>query len=153
MSVEIGQPAPKIAVKNAAGETVSLADVGAGKPVLLVFYPFTFTGVCEGELCRIRDDYQDFEDAGVQVVAISCDSRHSQRVWGEQQGYTFPFLSDFWPHGDAAKAFGIFNDTLGCAMRSSFLIGADGVVVDAFGTDELGTPREAERYTEALAKL
>jgi peroxiredoxin len=118
-----------------------------------VFYPFTFTGVCEGELCRIRDDFSQFEAAGVQVVAVSCDSRHAQRVWGEQQGYQFPFLSDFWPHGDAAKAYGIFNDALGCAMRASFLIDAAGVVVDTFATDDLGTPREAARYDEALAKL
>jgi peroxiredoxin len=152
MAVEIGQPAPDFALKNPAGETVTLASFG-GAPLLLVFYPFTFTGVCEGELCRIRDDYSQFEAAGVQVAAVSCDSRHAQRVWAEQQGYQFPFLSDFWPHGDAAKAYGIFNDQLGCAMRSSFLIAADGVLVDQFGTDELGTPREAERYTEALAKL
>lgn len=152
MSIEIGQPAPDFALKNAANEVSTLSDF-AGKPLLLVFYPFTFTGVCEGELCRIRDDFKVFEDAGVQVVAVSCDSRHAQRVWGEQQNYQFPFLSDFWPHGAAAKAYGIFNDTAGCANRASFLVDAAGTVVDTFSTDDLGTPREPERYTEALAKL
>ena len=152
MAVEIGQPAPDFALKNTAGDTVTLADF-AGKPLLLVFYPFTFTGICEGELCRIRDDYSQFESAGVQVAAVSCDSKNSQKVWSEQQGYTFPLLSDFWPHGAAAQAYGVFNDTLGCATRTSFLIGADGVVADVFGTDSIGTPREAERYTEALAKV
>ena len=152
MAVEIGQPAPGFALKNAAGDTVQLADF-AGTPVLVVFYPFTFTGVCEGELCRLRDDYREFEAAGVQVLAISCDSRHAQRVWREQQGYQFPLLSDFWPHGAAATAYGVFNETLGCAMRASFLVGADGTVVDTFATDDLGTAREAARYTEALSKL
>ena len=95
MAIEIGQPAPDFELKDPAGEVVKLSGFAGTKPVLLVFYPFTFTGVCEGELCRIRDDYSQFEAAGVQVLAVSCDSRHAQRVWSEQQGYQFPVLSDF----------------------------------------------------------
>jgi peroxiredoxin len=153
MAIEIGQPAPDFELKDPAGEVVKLSGFAGTKPVLLVFYPFTFTGVCEGELCRIRDDYSQFEAAGVQVLAVSCDSRHAQRVWSEQQGYQFPVLSDFWPHGEVAKAYGVFNEALGCANRASFLIGTDGVVVDIFASDDLGTAREASRYAEALAKL
>ena len=52
-----------------------------------------------------------------------------------------------------AKAYGVFNEALGCANRASFLIGTDGVVVDTFASDDLGTAREAARYDEALAKL
>lgn len=152
MAIDIGATAPDFELKDPAGEAVTLSQF-AGTPVLLVFYPFTFTGICEGELCRIRDDYSAFEDTGVQVLAVSCDSRHAQRIWSEQQGYQFPVLSDFWPHGEVATAYGVFNDALGCANRASFLIGTDGAVVDTFATDDLGTPREAERYTEALAKL
>ena len=77
----------------------------------------------------------------------------SQKRWAEEQGWTFPVLSDFWPHGAIAQAYGVFNDDRGCACRATVLIGADGTVVDTFATDRLGTPREAERYTEALAKL
>ena len=150
---EIGQPAPAFTLKDQGGNDVSLGDFAGKNAVALVFYPFTFTGVCEGELCQLRDDYSDFEKAGVQVLAVSCDSRHAQRVWSEQEGFTFPVLSDFWPHGEVAKAYGVFNEALGCANRATFLIGADGTVVDTFGSDDLGTPREAERYTEALAKL
>jgi peroxiredoxin len=153
MPAEIGQPAPDFTLKDQNGNDVSLADFRGQKSVALVFYPFTFTGVCEGELCRLRDDYSDFEDAGVQVLAVSCDSRHAQRVWAEQQGYTFPVLSDFWPHGAVAKAYGVFNEQLGCAIRATFVISSDGVIVDEFRTDSLGEARAAERYTEALAKL
>lgn len=152
MAIEIGQHAPDFALKNTAGDVVTL-DSFAGTPVFLVFYPFTFTGVCEGELCRLRDDYGQFEAAGVQVLAVSCDSKNSQKVWSEQQGFTFPVLSDFWPHGEAAKAYGVFNEAAGCAWRASFLIDADGVVVDTFATGELGTARDHERYAAALAKL
>ena len=153
MAIDIGTPAPEFTLKDQDGNEVSLATFKGDKPVALVFYPFTFTGVCEGELCRIRDDYSEFENAGVQVLAISCDSRFAQKLWAEQQGYQFPVLSDFWPHGEVAKAYGVFNDALGCANRATFLIGTDGVVVDEFASPDLGTAREGSRYTEAMAKL
>ena len=153
MAIEIGQQAPGFSLKDQSGEVVSLTDFRGEKAVALVFYPFTFTGVCEGELCALRDDYREFETAGVQVLACSCDTRFAQAQWAEKQGYQFPVLSDFWPHGDTAKAYGVFNDALGCANRATFLINTDGVVVDTFATPDLGTAREKSRYTEALEKL
>ena len=153
MAIEIGQQAPGFSLKDQSGEVVSLNDFRGEKAVALVFYPFTFTGVCEGELCALRDDYSEFEAAGVQVLACSCDTRFAQAQWAEKQGYQFPVLSDFWPHGDTAKAYGVFNDALGCANRATFLINTDGVVVDTFVTPDLGTAREKSRYTEALEKL
>lgn len=153
MPAEVGKPAPAFTLKDQAGNDVSLADFKGKSAVALHFYPFTFTGVCEGELCQIRDDYSQFKKAGVQVLAVSCDSRHSQRVWSEQQGFEFPVLSDFWPHGAVAKDYGVFNDQLGCAIRATFVIDKSGTVVDSFSTDSLGTAREAARYTAAIAKL
>jgi len=153
MAIEIGQTAPEFSLKNQDNEVVSLSDFAGTQAVALVFYPFTFTGVCEGELCAIRDDYSAFTDAGVQVLALSCDTRFAQKQWADQQGYQFPVLSDFWPHGEVAKAYGVFNDALGCANRATFLIGADGTVVDTFATPDLGTARDQSRYTEALARL
>jgi peroxiredoxin len=153
MAIEIGSTAPEFSLKDQAGDTVSLSDFAGKQAVALVFYPFTFTGVCEGELCAIRDDYRVFEEAGVQVLACSCDTRFAQAQWATQQGYQFPVLSDFWPHGEVAKAYGVFNDALGCANRATFLIGTDGTIVDTFDTPDLGTAREQSRYQEALAKL
>jgi len=153
MAIEAGQTAPAFTLKDQNGADVSLSDFAGDKAVALVFYPFTFTGVCEGELCQLRDDIAEFEAAGVQVLAVSCDSKNSQKVWAEQKGYTFPLLSDFWPHGATAQAYGVFNDALGCANRATFLIGRDGIVVDTFATDNLGTAREKARYAEAVAKL
>ena len=153
MTAQVGKAAPDFTLKDQAGNDLTLSAFTGKSAVALHFYPFTFTGTCEGELCRIRDDYSDFEQAGVQVLAVSCDSRHSQRVWAEQQGFTFPVLSDFWPHGAVAKDYGVFNDQLGCAIRATFLIGKDGTIVDEFHTDSLGTARDPERYAAALAKL
>ena len=153
MAIEIGQQAPDFSLKDQDGNMVSLSSFAGDKAVALVFYPFTFTGVCEGELCQLRDDLSQYESADVQVLAVSCNTTHSQKQWAEQQGYNFPVLSDFWPHGEVAQAYGVFNDALGCANRATFLIGKDGKVVDTFATDSLGTAREKSRYDEALAKL
>ena len=150
--IEIGQQAPAFAGKDQNGEERSL-EAWKGTPVLLVFHPFSFTGICEDELCRIRDDHAEFTDAGVQVVVVSCDPAPAQKRWAEELGWNFPVLSDFWPHGDIAKAYGVFNEERGCAFRGTVLIGADGKVLDAFMTDSLGTAREPERYAEALAKV
>jgi len=153
MTIEIGHDAPDFELKDQNGEAVKLSSFRGDKAVALVFYPFTVTGVCEGELCALRDDFSEFESAGVQVLAVSCDSRHAQRVWAEQKGYQFPVLSDFWPHGAVAKSYGVFNDALGCANRATFVIDKNGKVVDTFASPDLGTPREQSSYKAGFAKL
>jgi len=153
MAVEVGQTAPDFTLKDQAGNDVSLHDYKGKQPVVIVFYPFTFTVVCQGELCEIRDDPSTFENAGAAVLAISCDTRHAQAQWAEQQGFTFPVLSDFWPHGEVAKAYGVFNEQLGCANRASFVIDRDGKVVDTFASANLATPRARSEYEAALAKV
>ena len=103
MPVETGQDAPDFTLKDQDGNDVTLSSFRGKQNVVLVFYPFTFTGVCEGELCSLRDDLSEFEAVKAQVLAISCDSRHAQKQWATQQGFTFPVLSDFWPHGAVAR--------------------------------------------------
>lgn len=153
MPVEIGQEAPDFELRASTGDTIKLSSYRGDKAVALVFYPFTFTAVCQGELCMLRDDLSRYEAAGVQVLAISCDTAPAQKKWAEEQGYTFPVLADFWPHGAVAQAYGVFNDKLGCAMRHTFLIDTNGVVVDHFDTEAIGVPREQARFEEALTKL
>ena len=118
-----------------------------------MFYPFAFSGTCTAELCQIRDDLGSFENDDVQVLAISTDTAQSLKAWSLAQGYTFPLLSDFWPHGEVARAYGVFNEALGCAMRGTFVIGKDGRIVDMFESPDLATPRDKARYTEALTKI
>jgi len=151
--VEVGQEAPDFTLKDQSGQDVTLADYRGEKTVVVVFYPFTFTGVCQGELCEIRDDPSVYDAADAQVLAISCDTRHAQAQWAEAQGYTFPVLSDFWPHGAVAKAYGVFNDQLGCANRATFVIDKQGDVAATFASANLATPRAKAEYEEALAKL
>jgi peroxiredoxin len=153
MAVEVCQEAPDFTLKDQTNTEVRLSSFRGDKAVALVFYPFTFTGVCQGELCELRDDNSKYEQAGMQVLAVSCDSRHAQAKWAEEQGFGFPVLSDFWPHGEVAKAYGVFNEALGCANRGTFIIDKDGKVVDSFATENLATPREAASYQAALDKI
>jgi peroxiredoxin (alkyl hydroperoxide reductase subunit C) len=153
MTLAAGTEAPDFTLKDQDGNDVTLSSFRGQQNVVLVFYPFTFTGVCQGELCALRDDLSEFERADAQLLAISCDSRHSQKMWAEQQGYTFPVLSDFWPHGEVSRAYGVFNEQLGAAMRATFVIDKNGTIVDVFETPNLGTAREKAAYETALAKL
>jgi peroxiredoxin len=153
MALAPGTAAPDFTLKDQDGNDVTLSAVLADKAVALVFYPFAFSGICRTELCGLRDDLSRYESDGVQVLAVSCDSKQVQKAWADAEGYTFPVLSDHWPHGEAARAYGVFNDAVGCANRATFLIGEDGTIVDSFESGGLGEARPAERYVEALAKL
>jgi peroxiredoxin len=153
MAIEVGQEAPDFELPDQDGNKVKLSDFRGKQNVVVVFYPFTFTGVCTGELCELRDDLAAYERSNAQVLAISCDSRFAQKKFADEQKYTFPVLSDFWPHGATAKAYGVFNDQLGAAMRGTFVIDKAGKTVAAFASPDLGTPRAKALYEEALATL
>ena len=96
---------------------------------------------------------RNIDDADAQLLALSCDSRFAQQQWAQQQGFTFPVLSDFWPHGAVARAYGVFNEQLGCANRATFVIDRDGKIVDTFASPDLGTAREKPSYQAGLSKL
>src|SRR6476661_10346227 len=151
MSLSVGDSAPDFSLPDQDKQVVSLADL-RGTPVLLVFYPFAFSGLCTGELCQLRDDLSTFADAGVQVLAISCDTSQSLRAWGEQQGYQFPLLSDHWPHGAVAQAYEVFFDKAGMALRGTFLVDVDGVIRFA-EVNGPGQARDQSGWQRAVAAL
>lgn len=122
----VGERAPAFALRNQHGQTITL-DSRAGR-TLLVFYPFAFSGICSSELADLRDHRARFDDAGVRIVGVSCDPMFALRVFDDRDGLGFDLLSDFWPHGGTARAYGCFDEDLGAALRSSFLIDADGAV-------------------------
>jgi peroxiredoxin (alkyl hydroperoxide reductase subunit C) len=152
MTLEIGMPAPDFALKDQHGQVVRLGDFAGTRNVVLVFYPFAFSRVCTGELCELRDNIGLFDDANVQLVGVSCDPVHAQRAWAEQEKYEFPLLSDFWPHGEVARAYGVFDERRGSATRGTFLLDMGGVlrwsVVNA-----PGEPRPLSAYREAVSRL
>ncbi len=125
--IAVGAPAPDFELPDHHGVPVSLSGLRGG-PVVLVFFPFAFTNVCSGELRAIRDDLVPTLEDTASVVAVSCDSMYAQRVFADQEGLEFPLLSDFWPHGEVASAYGVFDADRGCARRGSFVIDSDGMV-------------------------
>jgi peroxiredoxin len=154
MVIEVGATAPDFELKDNHGRTVRLSDFrGAdGRNVLLVFYPFAFTGVCTGELRALADELPSFVNDTTQLLAVSNDSIHTLRVFGEQEGLEFPLLSDFWPHGEASRAYGVFDEDKGCAVRGTYLIDTEGVVRWSV-VNALPDARDTARYVEALGAL
>ncbi|MBU2670596.1 peroxiredoxin [Actinoplanes bogorensis] len=152
MTVPVGAPAPEFTLKDQNNQPVRLADFHGRKAVLLVFYPFTFTGTCQGELTEIRDHLPDYQNDDVQVLAVSVDSVYAHKVWAMQEGFDFPLLADFWPHGAVAQAYGVFHDEGGMANRGTFLIDRDGIVRFAEMTGP-GEARDQKAWRTALADL
>jgi peroxiredoxin len=164
MAIEVGARAPDFELKDNHGRTVRLSDfharggdpggdgTGGGKNVVLLFYPFAFTSVCTGELCALRDALPSFVNEDTQLLAVSTDSIHTLRVFAEQEGLEYPLLSDFWPHGEISRAYGIFDEEKGCALRGTFILDKRGVVR---WTVINGMPdaRDLEEYVKALASL
>lgn len=148
----VGATAPDFTLPDANKTPVSLSSFRGRQPVLLVFYPFAFSGVCTGEMCQLRDDLSTFTGAGVQVLAISCDTAQSLRAWGIQQNYQFPLLSDFWPHGAVAQAYDVFFDKAGMALRGTFLVDVDGVIRFA-EVNPPGQARDQSAWQRAVAAL
>jgi peroxiredoxin len=152
MPVEVGAVAPDFELRDQHRQPVRLSDFRGRKNVLLVFYPFSFTGVCTGELCSIRDELPAFQNDADQVLAVSCDSVYSQRVFADQQGLDYPLLSDFWPHGAVARAYGVFDDTIGAALRGSFVVDRAGIVRWTV-VNALPDARDVAAYQKVLAGL
>ncbi|MGW3723580.1 peroxiredoxin [Streptomyces sp. NPDC000851] len=152
MAIQVGDKAPDFELKDNHGRDVRLSDFRGEKNVVLLFYPFAFTGVCTGELCEVRDNLPEFEDRDTQVLAVSNDSIHTLRVFAEQEGLEYPLLSDFWPHGATSRAYGVFDEDKGCAVRGTFVIDKDGVVR---WTVRNGLPdaRDLNEYVKALDTL
>ena len=130
MAVEVGDSAPDFELMDQNGALVKLSDFRGDRNVVLVFFPLAFSGICEGELCSIRDELADLVGGSgdVQVLAVSVDSFFTHKAWADQQGYKFPLLADFWPHGAVAKSYGILEENRGVAKRGTFVIDKQGVV-------------------------
>jgi peroxiredoxin len=152
VAVEVGDKAPDFTLKDQNNEQVSLSDFAGKRDVVLLFYPLTFTGVCQGELCAVRDDLGSFQNDKVQVLAVSVDSAYSHKVWANEQGYEFPLLADFWPHGKVASDYGVFNEAAGIATRGTFIIDKSGVVRWKV-VNAIPDARDQTEYLKALGEL
>ncbi|MEV4009699.1 peroxiredoxin [Nonomuraea angiospora] len=144
---EVGALAPDFELQDQHGTPVSLAQF-RGTKVVLVFYPLAFSGICHGELSALRDQPLD----GAQLLTVSVDSMFTHRAWADREGYTFPLLSDFWPHGQVARAYGVFDEAKGFALRGTFIIDGEGVIRWSV-VNPASAARDLADYTKALADI
>ena len=152
MPLSVGDQAPDFDLKDQHGQAVRLSELRGRKAVLIVFYPWAFSGVCGGELHAMQKDLDQLVSDDVEVVAISTDSMYALRSFADQEGFTFPMLSDFWPHGSVAQAYGVLHDGIGIALRGTFLVDRDGVIRWSV-LHGIPDARDIEDYKRAIAAL
>lgn len=152
MTLAVGSQAPDFTLKDQDGQPVTLSSFRGEKNVLLVFFPLAFTGICQGELDAVRDNLPNFENDDTVTLAISVGASPTHKIWATESGFTFPVLSDFWPHGAVAEDYGVFNPNAGIANRGTFVIDRDGIVRFA-EMNQPGEARDQRVWTEALAAL
>jgi peroxiredoxin (alkyl hydroperoxide reductase subunit C) len=148
----VGARAPDFALKDQNNQLVTLSSFRDRSAVLLVFYPLAFTGTCGGELAALQTSLPSVQNASVQVLTVSVDSAYSHKVWAQREGWGFPMLADFWPHGGVAAAYGVFNDAAGFADRGTFLIDRTGVIRFAEHVGP-GEARDVKRWIDEIGRL
>jgi peroxiredoxin len=152
MAVEVGDEAPDFELNDQHGTPVRLSGFRGAKNVVLVFYPLAFSGVCTGELCAIRDQFPEVDADDVVLLTVSVDSTFTHRAWSDAEHFRFGLLSDFWPHGDVAKRYGVFDSERGVATRGTFIIDKRGVVRWKV-VNPIPQARDLAEYSKALAAL
>lgn len=152
MAVDVGTVAPDFELPDQHGTPTKLSGYRGAKNVVLIFYPLAFSGVCHGELCAIRDEFIASAGEDTQVITVSVDSKFVHKTWAEQEGYDFPLLSDFWPHGEVATSYGVFDEEKGLAVRGTFIIDKAGVVRWKV-VNPIPAARDIDEYRKVLADL
>ena len=152
MAPELGTEAPDFTLKDQNNQEVTLSAFRGDRSALVVFYPFAFSGICTGELCAVRDDLTSFQNTDVQILAVSVDHPFALKAWADAEGYEFPLLADFWPHGKVAQDYGVFNAKAGFALRGTFLVDKTGTVRFA-EVNGPGEARDQEVWKKALAAV
>ena len=151
-ALEVGAQAPDFELRDQHGQRVRLSAFRGSKPVVLVFFPSAFSPVCSSELSTLREAAPELERAGVELLTVSCDPMFTLRAFSDQQAIEFRMLSDFWPHGEVTRAYEVFNERTGAALRGTFLVDRDGVVRWSL-VNGIGQGRDFSGYRTALKDL
>ena len=152
MTLPVGQAAPDFTLRNRDFTEVTLSDSHGAKR-LVVFMPLAFTSVCGSEMCNLRDNLAALDTRQTQLLVITCDNIAVNQQWAESQDFDFPILSDFWPHGETAKAYDCFDHRFGVPIRATYTLDEDGIITDVFSTDSLDVVRSFDDYVAALDRI
>ncbi len=152
IALGVGQAAPEFVLRDQDGKDVSWSE-SEGKLVLLSFHPLAWTGLCAKQMQALEQNKDMFESLGTVPLGLSVDTVPSKKAWADHLGIkSLRLLSDFWPHGEVAKAYGIFREKGGTSERASIIVDKNGKIafVRVYGVSQL--PDIAE-ITELLKKL
>jgi len=127
--IKKGDKAPAFTLKDQDNNEVKLTDY-KGKRLLLSFHPMAWTKVCAEQMKSLEANAEEFEKLNTVALGISVDTVPSKKAWAKELSITTTrLLSDFWPHGAVAQAYGIFRDKIGTSERANVVIDEKGVVV------------------------
>jgi peroxiredoxin (alkyl hydroperoxide reductase subunit C) len=150
--LSVGSTAPDFTLRDQNQQSVTLSAFRGERNVLLVFFPLAFTGICQGELDQLRDHLPDYDNDDSVALTVSVGPPPTHKIWSVENGFLFPVLSDFWPHGAVSQAYGVFNSQAGYANRGTFVIDRSGVIRFA-EMKQPGEARDQRAWTDALAAL
>ncbi|PSG97296.1 peroxiredoxin [Thermoplasmatales archaeon SW_10_69_26] len=153
-----GEEAPNFTAKVTDGQDVDdfeLAEEIGDGPVVIGFFPFAFTGVCENQMADLRDNLEDFEDAGASVYGASVASPFALQTWADENGFGFDLIADW--NREATEAFGLeYDEMMGLerpAQRATVIIGSDGNVEWVWSTDDPGQKPDVDEVLGAVRKV
>jgi peroxiredoxin len=155
MPAELNVKAPDFELQNNKGEAVKLSEKLAAGPVVVIFFPLAFSGVCTEEMCEFRDNLSELNQLKAQLFAVSVDSRFALNAFAEKNNLEFPLLSDF--NKEVSKAYGAQYETFlglnGVAKRSAFVIDKEGVIRYRWVSEDAKVKPNLNEIREALKSL
>ncbi len=127
--IKAGAVAPDVTLEDNQGGTFSLKEL-RGKKVLLSWHPLAWTSVCTDQMRALDANWERFSKLNTVPVGLSADPVPSKTAWAAVLSiHKVKLLSDFWPHGKAASAYGLFNQELGVSERANILLDEEGTVI------------------------
>ncbi|WP_420096123.1 redoxin domain-containing protein [Brevibacterium sediminis] len=155
MTLRPGDRAPDLTLPDHLGSVITLTEAAPLTARVLAFVPFAFSPICGDELAAL-EQWQERMRKGshaVDVVVVSTDSKYTLAAWARQTRVGVTLASDFWPHGEAARAFGVFDEVHGVAERGVFVISPAGTIVSGRHVARTETRDFSEDFAAALSSL
>jgi peroxiredoxin len=150
MALKAGDIAPDFELRSHRGGTVTLSNYRGKKNVVVAFHPLAFTPVCANQMCAYESDLSRFDESNTVVFGLSIDAQPAKAAWAQMLGaISFDLLSDFHPHGEVARKYGVFREKDGISERAVFLVDKSGTIAWARVYDIPEQPANADLF-EAL---
>ncbi|WP_210605384.1 redoxin domain-containing protein [Brevibacterium oceani] len=155
MILRPGDRAPDLSLPDQHGSVITLAEATERSALVLAFVPFAFSPICGDELAALDERQTRMRQAeeAVSVLVVSVDSKYTLAAWSQQTGTDVLLGSDFWPHGAAARAFGVFDPHHGVAERGVFVISPAGTIVSGRQVARTETRNFSADFDAALSSL